>query len=80
MEKSKREFLFCCNMVGAKEIYNMQALYGYHEWKLCPKHISLASYGMQEKKGLTLSAFEWEKDRKNADIWAGRLYVWRSTL
>ena len=27
MEKSKREFLFCCNMVGAKEIYNMQALY-----------------------------------------------------
>ncbi len=29
-----------------------------------PKHISLASYGMQREKGLTLSAFEWEKDRK----------------
>ena len=30
MEKSKREFLFCCNMVGAKEIYNMQNQFEYY--------------------------------------------------
>ena len=30
MEKSKREFLFCCNMVGAKEIYNMLNQFEYY--------------------------------------------------
>ncbi len=29
-----------------------------------PKHISLASYGMQEKKDLHYLLLQWEKDRK----------------
>ena len=62
-----------------KEIYNMQALYGYHEWKLCPNTFPLQVMGCR-RKGLTLSAFEWERRIEKPDIWAGRLYVWRSTL
>ena len=44
-----------------------------------PKHISLASYGMQEKRDLHYLLLNGRRI-ENADIWAGRLYVWRSTL
>lgn len=43
-------------MVGAKEIYNMQGSYAQ-------THFPCKLWDAGEK-GLTLSAFEWEKDRK----------------
>ena len=45
-----------------------KALYGYHEWKLCPNTFPCKSWDAGEK-GLTLSAFEWEKDRKTLIYW-----------
>ena len=52
---------FFCHCESIKKWW--KALYGYHEWKLCPNTFPLQVMGCR-RKGLTLSAFEWEKDRK----------------
>ena len=67
---------FFCHCESIKKWW--KALYGYHEWKLCPNTFPLQVMGCR-RKGLTLSALNGRRI-ENADIWAGRLYVWRSTL